>query len=91
MISPAGRVGYHDSGSRSYLAEIARQPVANDRIIQGSLPDAAFKALERAFEDRSQPLLNAWFVPEFKPLHDDPRYRELMDRGYASQKTRATP
>jgi tetratricopeptide (TPR) repeat protein len=49
--------------------------------------DAAFKSLERAFEDRSQILLIAWFVPEFKPLHDDPRYRALMDRIYAGLKT----
>jgi len=53
--------------------------------------DAAFKALERAFEDRSQLLLNAWFVPEFKPLHDDPRYRTLMERTYAGLKPRTTP
>jgi TolB-like protein/tetratricopeptide (TPR) repeat protein len=53
--------------------------------------DAAFKALEHAFEDRSQPLLNAWFVPEFEPLHDDPRYRKLMDRIYAGLTPRTTP
>jgi len=45
--------------------------------------DAAFKALEQAFNDRSQPLLNVWFVPEFGSLRDDPRYRSLMERSYA--------
>jgi TolB-like protein/tetratricopeptide (TPR) repeat protein len=53
--------------------------------------DAAFKALERAFEDRSQPLLNAWFVPEFKPLRDDARYRALMERIYAGVEPKTTP
>ena len=50
--------------------------------------DAAFKALERTFEDRSQPLLNVWFIPEFKPLREDPRYRTLMERIYVTPKPR---
>jgi TolB-like protein/tetratricopeptide (TPR) repeat protein len=52
--------------------------------------EAAFKALEQAYQDRSQPLLCVWFVQEFKPLRDDPRYRALMDKVYASLKLGAT-
>jgi TolB-like protein len=53
--------------------------------------DRAIAALEHAFHDRSQPLLLLWYLPEFKPLHDDPRYRALTDRIYASQRPAAKP
>ena len=48
--------------------------------------DGAMAALEQAYKDRSQPLLLLWYLPEFKPLHDDPRYKDLMGRMYASEK-----
>jgi TolB-like protein len=53
--------------------------------------DRAMAALEQAFKDRSQPLLLVWYLPEFKPLHDDPRYKSLMDRMYASEKSKPAP
>ena len=48
--------------------------------------DGAMAALEQAYKDRSQPLLLLWYLPEFKPLHDDPRYKDLMARIYSSEK-----
>ena len=48
--------------------------------------DAAFKALEQAYNDRSQPLALVWSNPEFEPLHDDARYQALMERVYAGLK-----
>jgi TolB-like protein len=53
--------------------------------------DGAFAALEQAYRDRSQPLLNLWFLPWFKPLHGDPRYQALLDKIYASLKAPLTP
>jgi len=53
--------------------------------------DGAMAALEQAYKDRSQPLLLLWYLPEFKPLHDDPRYKDLMDRMYASEKPGTPP
>ncbi len=53
--------------------------------------DAAFQALEHAYNDRSQPLVLVWSLPEFRPLHDDPRYRALMEKVYAGLKPRAGP
>jgi TolB-like protein len=53
--------------------------------------DGAIAALEQAFRDRSQPFLRLWYLPEFKPLHDDPRYRALIDRIYASLQPAAKP
>jgi tetratricopeptide (TPR) repeat protein len=44
--------------------------------------DAAFKALEQAYNDRSQPLALVWSNPEFGPLHGDARYRALMEKLY---------
>ena len=52
--------------------------------------DGAIAALEQAYKDRSQPLLLLWYIAEFKPLHDDPRYQSLIDRIYASTKPAAT-
>jgi TolB-like protein/Tfp pilus assembly protein PilF len=49
---------------------------------------AAFAALDQAFRDRSAPLLNSWFLPGLEPLHDDPRFRGLMDRVYATLRPR---
>ena len=49
--------------------------------------DGALVAIERAYRDRSQPLLNIWFLPWFKSLHDDPRYQALIDKIYAGAKT----
>jgi TolB-like protein len=51
--------------------------------------DGAMAALEQAYKDRSQPLLLMWYLPEFKPLHDDPRYKDLMTRLYATEKLQA--
>ena len=53
--------------------------------------DGAMAALEQAYRDRSQPLLLLWYLREFKPLHDDPRYLALLDRMYASLKPETTP
>ncbi len=53
--------------------------------------DAAFRALEQAYHDRSQPLLVVWFVPEFRSLADDPRYRALMEKTYAGLKPGTPP
>ena len=51
----------------------------------------AFAALDQAYRDRSAPLLNLWFLPELKPLHEDSRYRALTDRVYASLNQGAKP
>ena len=51
--------------------------------------DGAMAALEQAYKDRSQPLLLLWYLPEFKPLHDDPRFKDLMARLYATDKPQA--
>ena len=53
--------------------------------------DGAMAALEQAYRDRSQPLLCIWYLAEFKPLYDDPRYRDLMRRVYASLKPGTAP
>jgi TolB-like protein len=53
--------------------------------------DGAMAALEQAFKDRSQPLLLLWYLPEFKPMQDDPRFKDLMGRIYSGQKPAATP
>jgi len=48
--------------------------------------DRAVEELEQAYRDRSQPLLNFWFLPWFAPLHDDPRYQALIDKIYVGAK-----
>ena len=53
--------------------------------------DGAMAALEHAYKDRSQPLLLMWYLPEFKPLHDDPRYKNLMERLYPNKQSEARP
>ena len=53
--------------------------------------DAAFQALEQAYNDRSQPLALVWANAEFRPLHDDARYRALMEKVYAGLKPGAAP
>jgi adenylate cyclase len=53
--------------------------------------DAAFKALEQAFADRSQPLALMWCFPAFRALHTDPRYSALMRRIYAGLGPSVTP
>jgi TolB-like protein len=53
--------------------------------------DAAFQALEQAYHDRSQPLALVWANPEFRPLHDDARYRALMEKVYVGSKPAAAP
>jgi TolB-like protein/Tfp pilus assembly protein PilF len=53
--------------------------------------DTAFQALEQAYNDRSQPLALVWAFPEFRPLHDDARYKALMEKVYAGLKPRAAP
>jgi tetratricopeptide (TPR) repeat protein len=71
-LEAASRTRYVD---RVTIAEI--KAALGDR-------DGALTALDQAYRDRSYPLLSAWFLPEFKPLHDDPRFQRLMDRIYAS-------
>jgi tetratricopeptide (TPR) repeat protein len=52
---------------------------------------AAFKALDQAYNDRSQPLALVWSNPEFAPLRDDARYQALMERVQPGLKPSATP
>jgi Flp pilus assembly protein TadD len=52
---------------------------------------AALKALEQAYNDRSQPLALVWSVPEFRPLLDDANYKALMRKIYAGLKPSAAP
>ncbi len=42
--------------------------------------DAAFDELERAYQDRDFLLLWLGVDPPYEPLHDDPRYVELLNR-----------
>lgn len=50
--------------------------------------DAAFEALERAYELRSMRILLLTLDPRFAPLHDDPRYADLVERiGLAAQRS----
>ena len=79
QLETAARTRYVD---HSTIAEI--------RIALGD-KDGAMADLEQAFRDRSQPFLLLWYLPEFKPLHDDPRYRSLIDRIYASLQPAAKP
>jgi len=79
QLETAARTRYVD---HSTIAEI--------RIALGD-KDGAMADLEQAFRDRSQPFLLLWYLPEFKPLHDDPRYRSLIDRTYASLQPAAKP
>jgi tetratricopeptide (TPR) repeat protein len=72
-LEAASRTRYVD---RVTIAEI--KAALGDR-------DGALAALDQAYRDRSYPLLSAWFLPEFKPLHDDPRFQRLMERIYASR------
>jgi len=53
--------------------------------------DSAFKALEQAYNDRSQPLALVWSNPEFGPLHADARYKALMERVHPGLKPSAAP
>ena len=64
--------------------------IATVRIAMGDR-DGALTELERAFQDRSQPLILMWAVPEFQPLHDDPRYKELARQLYPSHDSRGSP
>jgi len=42
--------------------------------------DEAFSWLERAREEHSYPLYTFLFSPEFRPLHSDPRFADLVRR-----------
>jgi tetratricopeptide (TPR) repeat protein len=53
--------------------------------------DSAIKALEQAYVDRSEPLMLVWLAPEFTSLHDDTRYRALMERVYGGLKPTGAP
>jgi TolB-like protein/tetratricopeptide (TPR) repeat protein len=53
--------------------------------------DAAFKALEQAYNDRSQPLALVSSNPEFRSLHNDVRYRALMEKLFAGLEPGAAP
>jgi TolB-like protein len=53
--------------------------------------ERALAALEQAYQDRSQPLLNIWFLPWFKPLRDDPRYQALVDKINGGHKASVSP
>jgi tetratricopeptide (TPR) repeat protein len=51
--------------------------------------EASFAALERAFELRSMRILLLTLDPRWEPLHDDPRYADLVERiGLASRRSR---
>jgi TolB-like protein len=69
---------------------VDRSNIAAVRMALGDR-DGALAELERAFQDRSQPLILMWSVPEFGPLHDDPRYRNLAERLYGSSAPGAKP
>jgi hypothetical protein len=53
--------------------------------------DSAIKALEQAYVDRSEPLMLVWLIPEFTSLHDDTRYRALMESVYGGLKPTGAP
>jgi hypothetical protein len=42
--------------------------------------DAAFAALERAYELRALRILTLPFEPHWQPLRSDPRYHDLLQR-----------
>ena len=42
--------------------------------------EAAFDALERAYEVRSMRVLLLTLDPRWEPLHDDPRFADLVQR-----------
>jgi serine/threonine-protein kinase len=42
--------------------------------------DGALAALDQADRDRSANLMRIWADPWYAPLHDDPRFRALLDR-----------
>jgi TolB-like protein/Tfp pilus assembly protein PilF len=53
--------------------------------------DGAFAALDQADRDRSANLMRVWAESWFLPLHDDPRFRALLDRIGAGTKVAASP
>jgi tetratricopeptide (TPR) repeat protein len=53
--------------------------IAAIRVALGD-KDGAFAALDQADRDRSANLMRVWAEPWFAPLHDDPRFRALLDR-----------
>ncbi len=79
QLEAAARKGYVDHAN---IAEI---------YVALGEKDAAFAALEQAYNDRSQPLALIWSIPEFKPLHDDARYQALVEKLYAGMKPGAVP
>jgi len=88
-------VCYAHLGDKEHARRILRQieAAAQTRYVDHAIiaeiyaalgeKDGAITALEQAYVDRSQPLMVVWLVPEFKALHDDKRYRALMERMYA--------
>jgi TolB-like protein len=79
QLEAAARTRYVD---RANIAEI---------YIALGEKEAAIRALQQAYNDRSQPLVLVWANPEFRPLRDDARYRALMKKVYAGLKPRAAP
>jgi len=77
-----------ESAARDHYAD--HSSIAAVRAALGD-KKGAIDALEQAYRDRSQPLLNMWFTPEFKSLRDDPRYIALNDKLYASLKPKTEP
>jgi TolB-like protein len=79
QLEAAARTGYVDHCN---LAEV--------RLVMGDR-DGAFAALEQAYRDRSQPLLLLWYLPEFNPVRDDPRYKALMVKLYGAPASGVAP
>jgi Flp pilus assembly protein TadD len=77
-----------EAGARTHYIDHAN--IAGIYVALGE-KDAAFQALEQAYNDRSQPLALVWTLPEFRPLHDDARYRALMEKFYSGLKPEAPP
>lgn len=67
-LEAAARTGYTDQSS-----------IAAVRLALGDR-DGALAALDQADRDRSAPLMMAWGLPWFEPLHEDPRFHALLER-----------
>jgi TolB-like protein/DNA-binding SARP family transcriptional activator len=61
---------------RRYLPPV---PVAKAYVALGD-PDAAFRWLERGYEERAAQMRTIGVMPAFDPLHADPRWARLLGR-----------
>jgi len=43
-------------------------------------PEAAFKLLDQAYDERSVDLVLTKVNPRLEPLHDDPRFQQVVKR-----------